>query len=50
MDRTCEEQAVFEQLGRNLKVETVFGNLTPFKNDEKCFLFHLKNSPRFHDI
>ena len=22
----------------------------PFKNDEKCFLFHLKSSFRFHDI
>ena len=27
-----------------------FGNWKPFKNDEKCFLFHLKNSFRYQDI
>ena len=26
-----------------LRPETVFGNWKPFKNDEKCFLFHLKS-------
>ena len=27
-----------------LRYETIFGNWEPFKNDEKCFLFHLKSS------
>ena len=27
-----------------------FGNWKPLKNDEKCFLFHLKISFRSHDI
>ena len=30
----------------NRRSETTFGNWTPFKNDEKCFLFDL----RFEDI
>ena len=25
-----------------LRSETIFGKQKPFKNDEKCFLFHLK--------
>ena len=33
-----------------LKSEPIFGNWKPFKNDEKCSLFHLKNSSRFQDI
>ena len=35
---------------RTLKYEAIFGNLKPFKNDEKCFLFHLKSSFRSQDI
>ena len=27
-----------------------FGNGKPFKNDEKCFLFHLKSSLRSQDL
>ena len=27
-----------------LKSDIIFGNWKPFKNDEKCFLFHLKSS------
>ena len=27
-----------------------FGNWKPFKNDEKCFLFHLKSFFRSQDI
>ena len=30
--------------------ETIFGNGKPFKSDEKCFLFNLKNSFRSQDI
>ena len=33
-----------------LMSETVFGNWKLFKNDEKCFLFHLKNSISSQDI
>ena len=29
-----------------LRSETVFDNWKTFKNDEKCFLFHLKSSFR----
>ena len=29
---------------------TTFGNWKPFKNDEKCFLVHVKNSFRFQDV
>ena len=32
------------------KSESIFGNCMPFKNDEKCFLFHLKSSFRSQDI
>ena len=32
-----------------LKPEAIFGNWKPFKIDEKCFLFHLKNSSRSQD-
>ena len=35
---------------RTLMSETNFGNWKPFKNDEKCFLFHLKSSFRSQDI
>ena len=30
--------------------ETIFGNWKPFKSDEKCFLFHFKDSIRSQDI
>ena len=30
--------------------ETIFDSWTPFKIDEKYFLFHLKSSFRFQDI
>ena len=30
--------------------ETSLGKWKPFKNDEKFFLFHLKNSSRSQDI
>ena len=30
--------------------ETIFGNWNPFKNDEKCFLFHLQSSFLSKDI
>ena len=30
--------------------ETFFGKGKPFKNDEKCSLFHLKNTFRSQDI
>ena len=33
-----------------LRFETILGNWNLFKNDEKCFLFHLKSSFRFQDI
>ena len=33
-----------------LRSETMFGGLKPLKNDEKCFLFHLKSSFRSQDI
>ena len=29
-----------------VRSETIFGNLKSFKNDEKCFLFHLRSSLR----
>ena len=35
---------------RTLRSETIFDNWKPFKNDEKCFLFHLKSSFRSQDI
>ena len=37
-------------LWRALVSETIFANWKPFKNDEKCFLFHLKSSFRSQDI
>ena len=30
-------------------LKTIFENWKPIKNDEKYFLFHLKNSVRFQD-
>ena len=30
----------------NSRLETIFGNWNPFKNDEKCFLFYFKSSLR----
>ena len=30
--------------------EAIFGNWKPFKNYEKCFLFHIKSSFRYQDI
>ena len=35
---------------KGAKSETIFGNWKPFKNYEKRFLFHLKNSFRSQDI
>ena len=35
---------------RTLKSETIFAVQKPFKNVEKCFLFHLKSSFRSQDI
>ena len=35
---------------RTLRSETIFGNRKSFKNDEKCFLLHLKSSFRSQDI
>ena len=35
---------------RTLGAETIFGNWKSFKNDKKCFLFHLKSSFRSQDI
>ena len=32
------------------KSETIFDKRKPFKNDEQCFLFHLKSSFRSQDI
>ena len=31
-------------------LETIFGNWKPLKNEEKCFLFHLKRSVHSQDI
>ena len=31
---------------RTLRSDTIFGYWKPFKNDEECFLFHLKSSCR----
>ena len=31
---------------RTLRSKTIFGKWKPFKNDDKCFLFHLKSSFR----
>ena len=36
--------------GRTLSSKTVFGNWKLFKNDEKCFLCHVKSSFRPQDI
>ena len=30
--------------------QTIFGNWKHFKNDEQCFLFHLRSSFRFQDM
>ena len=51
-DMLCDIEEVFTAiLRRTLRSETVFGNLKPFKNDEKYFLFHLKSlALRFQDI
>ena len=38
------------KMSKNLKSETIFVNWKPFKNDEKCFLVHLKSSFRSQDI
>ena len=35
---------------RTLRSVDIFGNWKPFKNDEKCFLFHLKSLFRSLDI
>ena len=37
-------------LRHNLRSETMFGKLKPFKNDEKYFSFHLKGSFCSKDI
>ena len=63
MVRIDEEQAVFELLTLSdfkkwsfaaLKVHSQvwdnFWKLKPFKNNKKCFLFHLKSSSRLYDI
>ena len=41
---------MFVQLKGALSGLRVFGNWKPFKNDEKCFLFHLKRSFRAQDV
>ena len=33
-----------------LRSENIFDKLKSFKNDEKCFLFHLRGSFHFQDI
>ena len=33
-----------------LRSDTIFGRWKPFKNHEKCFLFHFKSSLRSQDI
>ena len=33
-----------------LRSETIFGNWKPFKNGDKCFLFHLQSFSRSQDI
>ena len=35
---------------RTQRSETIFDNWKPFKNDEKCFLFHLESPFRSQDI
>ena len=35
---------------RTLRSETIFSSWKPFKNDEKCFLFHLKRFFHVQDI
>ena len=35
---------------RQLKGNWTFGNWKPFKNDEKCFLFHFKKLFSFSSI
>ena len=58
-----EEQAVFEELilsdfkkwsstvlQAHSQVWEIFDNWKPFKNDGKCFLFHLKSSSCSQDI
>ena len=35
---------------RNLMSDKIFDSWKLFKNDEKCFLFHLKSSFRSQDI
>ena len=35
---------IFLSQRRTLRSETIFGNWKPFKNNDKCFLFHLKSS------
>ena len=40
---TKKNEALYVYL-QNLTCENIFGNWKPFKNDEKCFLFHVKSS------
>ena len=35
---------------RTLRTGTIFGNWKPFKNDEKCILFHFKSFFYSEDI
>ena len=37
-------------LRHTLKSEIIYGNWKPFKNDEKCFLFHLEISSHSQDV
>ena len=38
------------KIGLSPSKKIVMFDLKPFKNDEKCFLFHLKSSFRSQDI
>ena len=41
---------ILKHLKRTLRSELIFDNWKPFKNDEKCFLFHLISSFCSQDI
>ena len=46
----CKIKTNYLKLDSHLPNKLLFASMTAFKNDEKCFLFHLKSSFRSQDI
>ena len=46
----CKIKTNYLKLDSHLPNKLLFASMTALKNDEKCFLFHLKSSFRFQNI